>query len=91
MKNKKISIPQVIEKFGLPPERVIEIQALAGDSVDNIPGVPGIGVKTAVVLLEQFGDLETLLQRCDEIPQKGRREKMMANIDNARISLELVT
>ena len=78
MKNKKISIPQVIEKFGLPPERVIEIQALAGDSVDNIPGVPGIGVKTAVVLLEQFGDLETLLQRCDEIPQKGRREKMMA-------------
>ncbi len=91
MKNKRISIPQVIEKFGLPPERVIEIQALAGDSVDNIPGVPGIGVKTAVVLLEQFGDLETLLQRCDEIPQKGRREKMMANIDNARISLELVT
>jgi len=91
MKNKTIGIPQVIEKFGMGPERVIEIQALAGDSVDNIPGVPGIGVKTAVVLLEQFGDLETLLQRCDEIPQKGRREKMMANIDNARISLELVT
>ena len=80
MKNKHISIPQVIEKFGMGPEKVIEIQALAGDSVDNIPGVPGIGVKTAVVLLEHFGDLETLLQRCDEIPQKGRREKMMANI-----------
>ena len=91
MKNKHISIPQVIEKFGMGPEKVIEIQALAGDSVDNIPGVPGIGVKTAVVLLEHFGDLETLLQRCDEIPQKGRREKMMANIDNARLSLELVT
>ena len=91
MKNKHISIPQVIEKFGMCPEKVIEIQALAGDSVDNIPGVPGIGVKTAVVLLEHFGDLETLLQRCDEIPQKGRREKMMANIDNARLSLELVT
>ena len=91
MKNKQIGIPQVIEKFGMGPERVIEIQALAGDSVDNIPGVPGIGVKTAVVLLEQFGDLETLLQRCDEIPQKGRREKMMANIENARVSLELVT
>ena len=91
MKNKQIGIPQVIEKFGMGPEKVIEIQALAGDSVDNIPGVPGIGVKTAVVLLEHFGDLETLLQRCDEIPQKGRREKMMANIDNARISLELVT
>jgi len=91
MKNRAISTPQVIEKFGMGPERVIEIQALAGDSVDNIPGVPGIGVKTAVLLLEQFGDLETLLQRCDEIPQKGRREKMMANIDNARVSLELVT
>ncbi len=91
MKNRAISTPQVIEKFGMGPERVIEIQALAGDSVDNIPGVPGIGVKTAVLLLEQFGDLETLLQRCSEIPQKGRREKMMANIDNARISLELVT
>ena len=91
MKNKQIGIPQVIEKFGMGPEKVIEIQALAGDSVDNIPGVPGIGVKTAVVLLEHFGDLETLLQRCDEIPQKGRREKMMANIDNARLSLELVT
>ena len=91
MKNKAIGIPQVIEKFGMGPDRVIEIQALAGDSVDNIPGVPGIGVKTAVVLLEQFGNLETLLQRCDEIPQKGRREKMMANIDNARVSLELVT
>ncbi|MEP1230942.1 MAG: DNA polymerase I [Litorimonas sp.] len=91
MKNRTISIPQVIEKFGMGPERVIEIQALAGDSVDNIPGVPGIGVKTAVLLLEQYGDLETLLQRCDEIPQKGRREKMMNNIDNARVSLELVT
>ncbi len=91
MKNKHIGIPQVVEKFGLPPERVIEVQALAGDSVDNIPGVPGIGVKTAVLLLNEYGDLETLLQRCGEIPQKGRREKMMANIDNARLSLELVT
>jgi len=91
MKNREIGIEQVIEKFGMGPDRVIEIQALAGDSVDNIPGVPGIGVKTAVLLLEQYGDLETLLLRCDEIPQKGRREKMMANIDNARLSLELVT
>ena len=91
MKNKVIGREQVIEKFGMGPERVIEIQALAGDSVDNIPGVPGIGVKTAVLLLEQYGDLEGLLERCSEIPQKGRREKMMANIDNARLSLELVT
>ena len=91
MKNKAIGREEVIAKFGMGPEKVTQIQALAGDSVDNIPGVPGIGVKTAVVLLEHFGDLETLLQRCDEIPQKGRREKMMANIDNARVSLELVT
>ena len=91
MKNKAIGIEQVREKFGVAPEQVIEVQALAGDSVDNIPGVPGIGVKTAVLLLNEYGDLETLLQRCDEIPQKGRREKMMANIDNARLSLKLVT
>ncbi len=91
MKNKAIGIEQVHEKFGVGPEMVTQVQALAGDSVDNIPGVPGIGVKTAVLLLNEYGDLETLLKRCDEIPQKGRREKMMANIDNARISLELVT
>jgi len=91
MKNKAIGREEVIAKFGMGPEKVTQIQALAGDSVDNIPGVPGIGVKTAVLLLNEYGDLETLLQRCDEIPQKGRREKMMANIDNARVSLELVT
>lgn len=91
MKNREIRAEQVVEKFGMGPDRVIEIQALAGDSVDNIPGVPGIGVKTAVLLLEQYGDFETLLERCAEIPQKGRREKMMNNIDNARVSLELVT
>jgi len=91
MKNKAIGREQVMDKFGMGPEMVTQIQALAGDSVDNIPGVPGIGVKTAVLLLNEYGDLETLLQRCDEIPQKGRREKMMTNIDNARVSLELVT
>ena len=91
MKNKEIGHDEVVAKFGMGPEMVTQIQALAGDSVDNIPGVPGIGVKTAVLLLNEYGDLETLLERCDEIPQKGRREKMMANIDNARVSLELVT
>ena len=91
MKNKAIGIDQVHEKFGVGPDMVTQVQALAGDSVDNIPGVPGIGVKTAVLLLNEYGDLETLLARCDEIPQKGRREKMMGNIDNARLSLELVT
>ena len=91
MKNRAIGIPQVIEKFGMGPEKVIEIQSLAGDSVDNIPGVPGIGVKTAVLLLEQFGDLDTLLERAAEIPQKGRREKLLNHADGARVSRELVT
>ena len=91
MKNTPIGEAEVIKKFGVTPDKVTEVQALAGDSVDNIPGVPGIGVKTAALLLEQFGDLETLLQRADEIPQKGRREKLLANIDNARLSHRLVT
>jgi len=67
MKNKDI----------MPPKNVIDIQALAGDSVDNIPGVPGIGVKTAALLLEQYGTLENLLEHAEDIPQKGRREKLM--------------
>ena len=91
MKNKDIGIEQVIEKFGMPPENVIDIQALAGDSVDNIPGVPGIGVKTAALLLEQYGTLENLLDHAEEIPQKGRREKLMGNKDLALLSKELVT
>jgi len=91
MKNKDIGIKEVEEKFGVTPDRVIDVQALAGDSVDNIPGVPGIGVKTAVLLLNEYGPLEELLERSDEIPQKGRREKMMANKEMALISKQLVT
>lgn len=91
MKNKDIGIKEVIEKFGVEPARVIDVQALAGDSVDNIPGVPGIGVKTAVLLLDEYGPLETLLERSGEIPQKGRREKMLANKEMALISKQLVT
>ena len=91
MKNTPIGEAEVLKKFGVPPAQVTEVQALAGDSVDNIPGVPGIGIKTAALLLEQFGDLDTLLARADEIPQKGRREKLLANIDNARLSHRLVT
>ena len=91
MKNRTIGIPEVIEKFGVPPEKVIDIQSLAGDSVDNVPGVPGIGVKTAALLINQYGDLDTLLERADEIPQKGRREKLLEFADNARLSRELVT
>ena len=91
MKNKDIGIKEVEEKFGVKPDRVIDVQALAGDSVDNIPGVPGIGVKTAVLLLNEYGPLEELLERSHEIPQKGRREKMMANKEMALLSKELVT
>ena len=91
MKNKDIGIKEVEEKFGVKPDRVIDVQALAGDSVDNIPGVPGIGVKTAVLLLNEYGPLEELLERSHEIPQKGRREKMMASKEMALLSKELVT
>ncbi|MGJ8563338.1 MAG: DNA polymerase I [Alphaproteobacteria bacterium] len=91
MKNRAIGIPEVNEKFGVNPDKVIDIQSLAGDSVDNVPGVPGIGVKTAALLINQFGDLDTLLERAGEIPQKGRREKLLEHADKARISRELVT
>lgn len=91
MKNRDIGIAQVHEKFGVGPERVIDIQSLAGDSVDNVPGVPGIGVKTAALLINEFGDLDTLLKRAGEIPQKGRREKMLVHADDARLSRDLVT
>ncbi len=91
MKNKTTGVPEVIEKFGVPPEKVIDIQALAGDSVDNVPGVPGIGIKTAALLINEYGDLDNLLAHAEEIPQKGRREKLMNNADMARVSRELVT
>jgi len=90
MKDKQIGIPEVVEKWGVPPEKMIELQALTGDSVDNVPGVPGIGPKTAALLLEQFGDLDTLLARAAEIKQDKRREAIIANADKARISRELV-
>ena len=91
MKNRKIGIPQVIEKFGLGPDKVIEVQALAGDSADNVPGVPGIGVKTAVQLLEEYGDLDSLLDRVEEIKQPKRRQNLIEFADMARISRDLVT
>ena len=90
MKDRQIGIPEVIEKWGVPPEKMIDLQALTGDSVDNVPGVPGIGPKTAAQLLDQFGDLDTLLARAGEIKQDKRRETLIANADNARISRELV-
>jgi len=91
MKDKEIGRDEVIEKFGVPPEKVIEVQALSGDSVDNIPGVPGIGVKTGAQLIEEYGDLETLLSRAEEIKQPKRREKLIEFADQARISKQLVT
>jgi DNA polymerase-1 len=90
VKNLKICRPEVIEKFGLGPERVVEIQALAGDSVDNVPGAPGIGIKTAAQLLAEFGDLDTLLERAHEIKQPKRRETLMNFADQVRLSRELV-
>ncbi|MDP3691159.1 DNA polymerase I [Bradyrhizobium sp.] len=90
MKDRRIGIAEVIEKFGVPPEKVVEVQALAGDSTDNVPGVPGIGVKTAAQLIVEYGDLETLLARAGEIKQPKRREALIENAGKARISRQLV-
>lgn len=90
MKNRKIGREEVVEKFGLGPEHVVNIQALAGDSTDNVPGVPGIGIKTAAQLIEEYGDLDTLLERAEEIKQKKRRENLIEFADQARISRDLV-
>jgi DNA polymerase I len=91
MKDRRIGIPEVIEKFGVPPEKVIEVQALIGDSTDNVPGVPGIGVKTAAQLIGEYGDLETLLARAGEIKQEKRRQSLIDNAEKARLSKKLVT
>jgi len=90
MKNKRIGSAEVMEKFGVPPSKVIDVQALAGDSVDNVPGVPGIGIKTAAELINTYGDLESLLTRAGEIKQPKRRETLLTNAENARISHQLV-
>jgi DNA polymerase I len=91
MKNKRIGSAEVMERFGVPPSKVTEVQALAGDSSDNVPGVPGIGVKTAAELINLYGDLETLLARAGEIKQPKRRETLETNADMARLSLKLVS
>ncbi|GMO12360.1 DNA polymerase I [Bradyrhizobium sp. TM233] len=90
MKDRRIGIPEVIEKFGVPPEKVVEVQALAGDSTDNVPGVPGIGIKTAAQLITEYGDLDQLLFRATEIKQPKRREALLENAEKARISRKLV-
>ncbi len=91
MKDKRIGPAEVIEKFGVGPDKVIEVQALIGDSSDNVPGVPGIGVKTAAQLIIEYGDLETLLARAGEIKQDKRRQTLIDNAEVARISKRLVT
>jgi DNA polymerase-1 len=91
MKNKTMGREQVFEKFGVGPEKVVDIQSLAGDSVDNVPGAPGIGVKTAAQLLDEYGDLDTLLARAEEIKQPKRRQTLIDNADLIRISKQLVT
>jgi DNA polymerase I len=91
MKDKRIGAAEVMEKFGVGPDKVIEVQALIGDSSDNVPGVPGIGVKTAAQLIGEYGDLETLLKRAGEIKQDKRRQSLVDNAEIARISKRLVT
>jgi len=90
MKSKPIGPEEVFEKFGVTPDKVVEVQALAGDSTDNVPGVPGIGIKTAAQLISEFGDLETLLARAGEIKQPKRREALIEFAEQARISRRLV-
>ncbi len=90
MKNRRIDRDGVFEKFGVFPEGVVDVQALAGDSVDNVPGAPGIGIKTAALLINEFGDLETLLARVEEIKQNKRRETLINHADQIRLSKKLV-
>ena len=91
MKNKFISNEDIDKKFGVSPEKVVDVQALAGDSSDNVPGVPGIGVKTAAELINQYGTLENVLKKAGEIKQNKRREMLLENKDKAIISKKLVT
>jgi len=90
IKQKPIREPEVLEKFGVTPDKVVEVQALAGDSTDNVPGVPGIGIKTAAQLITEYGDLETLLASTSKIKQPKRREALEQNAEKARISRRLV-
>ncbi len=91
MKDRKIREPEVFEKFGVTPDKVVDVQSLCGDSVDNVPGVPGIGIKTAAQLIQEYGSLEALLERAGEIKQPKRRESLITYAEQARISKYLVT
>ena len=91
MKNRRLASAEVLEKFGVTPDKVVQVQALAGDASDNVPGVRGIGIKTAAELINAYGDIEALLAKVSEIKQPKRRETLIENAENARISLKLVT
>src|SRR5262249_1172240 len=91
IKNKMIGEAEVVERFGVKPDRVIDVQALMGDPTDNVPGIRGIGVKTAAGLINEYGDLDALLARASEIKQPKRREAVLAGRDSALLSRELVT
>ena len=91
MKDRPIGVAEVIEKWGVPPEKMIDLQSLTGDSTDNVPGVPGIGPKTAAQLLDEFGDLDTLLAHAGDIKQQKRRENIIEFADQARLARQLVT
>ncbi len=91
MKNKYISEEDIDKKFGVTPDKVVDVQALAGDSSDNVPGVPGIGIKTAAELINQFGNFENVLKKADQIKQNKRRESLIENKNKATISKKLVT
>jgi DNA polymerase-1 len=91
MKGLRIDREQVFEKFGVYPDKVVDVQALCGDSVDNVPGAPGIGIKTAAQLINEYGDLDTLLERAGEIKQPKRRETLIEYADQIRLSRALVT
>ncbi|MBV0890985.1 DNA polymerase I [Paracoccus sp. Z118] len=90
IKNKAIGRDEVFEKFGVPPERVVDVQALAGDPTDNVPGAPGIGIKTAAQLIQEYGDLETLLASAEQVKQPKRRQTLIDHAEQIRISKQLV-
>ena len=91
MKNKFLGLEDIKQKFGVKPEQIIDVQSLAGDTSDNVPGVPGIGIKTAAELINKFGTLEELLKKAHTIKQNKRRETLIENNDKALISKKLVT
>src|SRR4051794_733757 len=90
MNDRRIGRSEVLEKFGVPPEKVGDVLALMGDSVDNVPGVPGIGPKTASQLIQTFGDLDTVLASADQIPKPKLKQSLIEHADDARLSRELV-